>query len=134
MFKLRKNKKGFTLVELMIVVIIIGILTAIAIPVYNSVTANAKINSALANQRSIDSAIQMYYAKNSKYPDNINALVPDFIQSIPEDPFGASYDIGVIKVVIGGTEDNPITEDSYVCIVNTTGVDYPEKAILHPIT
>jgi prepilin-type N-terminal cleavage/methylation domain-containing protein len=58
MFKLRKNKKGFTLVELMVVVVIIGILTAIAIPVYNSVTQNAKIKTSLANQRSIDSAIQ----------------------------------------------------------------------------
>lgn len=58
--KARKNQKGFTLVELMVVVVIIGILVAIAIPIYGVVTDNAKERANDANVRTIKGAAQMY--------------------------------------------------------------------------
>ncbi|MBE6751766.1 MAG: prepilin-type N-terminal cleavage/methylation domain-containing protein [Ruminococcaceae bacterium] len=48
-----KSKKGFSLVELMIVVVIMAILVAVAVPIYNSVTANARTKTCLDNQRTI---------------------------------------------------------------------------------
>jgi prepilin-type N-terminal cleavage/methylation domain-containing protein len=60
MKKTLRNKKGFTLVELMVVVAILGILVAIAVPVYNSVTAEAEKKTCHANQRTIESAIVQY--------------------------------------------------------------------------
>ena len=57
MFKFLKSKKGFTLVELMIVVVIMAILVAVAVPIYSAVTKNARKKTCLANQREIQSQI-----------------------------------------------------------------------------
>ena len=57
MFKLLKSKKGFTLVELMIVVVIMAILVAVAVPIYSAVTANAKKKTCIGNQREIVASV-----------------------------------------------------------------------------
>ncbi len=54
------NKKGFTLVELMIVVVILGILVAIAVPIYSAVTENAKRKACQGNIRIIRSNMASY--------------------------------------------------------------------------
>lgn len=59
---MNKNKKGFTLVELMVVVVIIGILVAIAVPVYNGVSTNAQANADKATVRTLNGAVSMYMA------------------------------------------------------------------------
>ena len=53
MFKFMKSKKGFSLVELMIVVVIMAILVAVAVPIFNSVTGNAREKTCIDNQRQI---------------------------------------------------------------------------------
>ena len=53
MFKLFKSKTGFTLVELMIVVVIMAILVAVAVPIYSAVTSNARKKTCNANRRTI---------------------------------------------------------------------------------
>ena len=57
MFKFLKSKKGFTLVELMIVVVIMAILVAVAVPIYSAVTKNAKKKTCIANMREISAQI-----------------------------------------------------------------------------
>lgn len=54
---MNKNKKGFTLVELMIVVVIMAILVAVAVPIFNAVTRNAKIKTCNANARTLSGQI-----------------------------------------------------------------------------
>lgn len=67
------NKKGFSLVELMIVVVIMGILVAVAIPLYNAVTDNAEAKSCGSNQRIIRGAFANWVLMDTAQ-NNANSL------------------------------------------------------------
>ncbi len=72
MFKFMKSKKGFTLVELMIVVVIMAILVAVAVPIFSAVTKNARTKTCLANQREIQAQLN-----NAEMSDLITLAVGD---------------------------------------------------------
>ena len=88
--KMFRKSEGFTLVELMVVVLIIGILVAIAIPVFNAASASARNRTCQANQRTIEGAVQQYLAAdatNAWAAGNTNVsgapLVPAYIKVAP---------------------------------------------------
>lgn len=60
------NKKGFSLVELMIVVVIMGILIAVAIPLYGAITDNANAKTCGSNIKTIRNTVTNYYASNDQ--------------------------------------------------------------------
>ena len=66
--------KGFTLIELMIVVAIVGILVAVAVPSYNNYVARAKITEGLVSVNPIKSEITRYFSMNGTFPANNTAL------------------------------------------------------------
>ncbi len=70
----RKNEKGFTLIELMIVIAIIGILAAIAIPQFSAYRTRSYNSSAQSDVRNIATAQEAYYVDNSTYTSNTDNL------------------------------------------------------------
>ncbi|MBT4252050.1 MAG: prepilin-type N-terminal cleavage/methylation domain-containing protein [Candidatus Marinimicrobia bacterium] len=63
-----KRNSGFSLVELMIVIVIIGVLAAVAVPIYSNNVMKAKMSEADAALGSIITQLRVYYGENGQYP------------------------------------------------------------------
>ena len=94
------RKKGFTLVELLVVVLILGALAAIAVPRIIGGATSAKINACMTNVDLINSQIELYYANEGGWPAQLSTVTSDpnyFPDGAPECPFETSYSYDTTK-------------------------------------
>lgn len=116
------SKRGFTIVELLIVIVVIAILAAISIVAYNGIQERSNFARAQSDLNALNKAVLQYHAVNSTYPNTSNVwrsqsgsgdsfipgIKPDFMSELPKDKVNAG---------------------SYAYYYNSNGVDY--KLIRH---
>ena len=102
------RQRGFTLIEIMVVVVILGILAAFVVPNVLQNPEKARAVKARHDLRAIENALDMYYVDNFHYPSTdqgLKALVEEpngepeaknwkqggYLKSLPEDPWGHEY-------------------------------------------
>lgn len=89
----RRVGRGFTLIEILIVVTIIGILISLAQPSFNRAVVAAKEATLKENLFILRDVIDQFYADNAKYPSALNELVEKgYIRQVPKDPITGSAD------------------------------------------
>ena len=89
-----RANKGFTLIELMVVVIIIAALAGMVVPHLWPVTDEAKKNIAKGDLANISVALKLYHLRNGHFPsteDGLKALVPDCLEKKARDPWKREY-------------------------------------------
>ena len=138
--KFFKNKKGFTLVELVVVIAILGILAGIAIPRFMDATATARGAKIVADMRTIDSAIMMYNAKTGVLPGDSADLLSDapasgeakakvkLMAAWPVPPSGDATIVATDKteIKINVVADTAYSISNGSCVI--TGADGTDKA------
>ena len=93
---MRNTKKGFTLIEIMIVFTLIGILVGLAIPQYKNAVKRTRETVLKENLHQMRKLINQYYADKGKYPLSLQTLVDeDYVAYIPIDPITGFSDTWV---------------------------------------
>ena len=91
---MRQKTRGFTLIEVMVVVVILSILAAIIVPKVMDRPDTARLVKAQSDIRAIESALNLYKQDNFDYPstdEGLEALVPKYIARLSNDPWGNPY-------------------------------------------
>jgi type IV pilus assembly protein PilA len=108
--KQNQSSKGFTLVEIMIVVVIIGLLAAMAIPAFQKVRQSSQDKAVLNNARQLSAAADQYYLENGVSTVTLGSLV------------GSSNYVKALNLVANETYPGGYTQGETITITGVAGV------------
>ena len=119
-----RAKKGFTLVEILIVVVILGILAAIVIPQFTDASTQAKTSSLCSNLQSIRSQIELYKIQHNDNPPTLNDFAAQMTGTtdISGNTTGTDYGPYLQEIPV-----EPFTNSDQVTAAGTSGWNYTES-------
>jgi type IV pilus assembly protein PilA len=109
-------QKGFTLIELMIVVAIIGILAAIAIPAYQNYTIRSQVTEGMNLANAVETGVAEYFANTGNWPSTMVMAGGDGT-NLPSGKYTKSVNVsgaGLITITYGNQVNNAITNGTLV--------------------
>ena len=129
-----RNIRGFTLLEVMVVIVILGILASMVVPNLLGSQERANIQKAVSDINALETSLTMYKMDNYQYPtteQSLEALVTEtdiepaarrfpqggYVKRLPNDPWGSEYQLlnpgehGVMDVFSMGPDGEPGTDD-----------------------
>ncbi len=115
---MKNQQSGFTLIEVMIIVVILGTLAAIAYPNYTKFVKDGHLTKAKSNILAIDQSMQRYYSQKSTF---INASIPTNLQTTEK------FDFALATTADGSACHLTETGSDKYCIIARPNEDYKEQ-------
>jgi prepilin-type N-terminal cleavage/methylation domain-containing protein len=108
---IKTANKGFTLIELLVVIAIIGLLSTIVVASLSTVRKKARDTKRVADVKSLQLALELYFDANRQYAYSLAALAPTYIPSIPTDPLTGTYSYSPLNAGCTGYHLGATLED-----------------------